>query len=243
MHFLICLWLLDFLRNAAGRKGRYYLMGDVFVYPESEHVERKVAPDIALFLGVSAEPRRVWKVWEEGRTPELVVEVVSDTEGGELGRKLQLYAQMGVKEYLVVDPAQLLLGAVLGLWRRGETGLVQVEEGVQVELKTVGILLCWAEEQLTARWPDGSPLPLAEASFAESEKLRTALWEEKKQLSAVRRAQKEEARLRTLAEAERQEEARLRAQAEAERQEEARRRALAEAERDLLLAELRRLRG
>lgn len=43
-------------------------------------------------------------MWEFGKMPEVVIEIVSNTRGEEAGRKLRRYAQMGVLYYLIYDP-------------------------------------------------------------------------------------------------------------------------------------------
>lgn len=43
-------------------------------------------------------------MWEHGKAPELVLEIVSNRIGNEVGSKLKEYAQMGVVYYVVYDP-------------------------------------------------------------------------------------------------------------------------------------------
>ncbi len=74
-----------------------------------------LVPD--LFVSLDVQPHQDWYakehrsyfVWEFGKVPEVVVEVVSNREGGELDRKLDGYAEIGVPYYVVYDP-QLHLG-------------------------------------------------------------------------------------------------------------------------------------
>jgi hypothetical protein len=73
-----------------------------------------VVPDVLLSLGVKA-PTDVWEkrhrsyfIWEFGKSPDVVVEIVSNTEGGELGAKMDRYAQIGIPIYVVWDPAGFL---------------------------------------------------------------------------------------------------------------------------------------
>jgi Uma2 family endonuclease len=47
-------------------------------------------------------------VWEYGKPPEVVIEIVSNREAGEFSSKLTGYAKVGVKYYVVFDPEQLL---------------------------------------------------------------------------------------------------------------------------------------
>ncbi len=71
-----------------------------------------LVPD--MFLSLDVQPDEdIWRkenrsyfLWKYGKPPEVVVEVVSNKEGGELDRKLRLYARMGVWYYVVFDPEQ-----------------------------------------------------------------------------------------------------------------------------------------
>ncbi len=76
-----------------------------------------LVPDFLLSLGVRfpknirEKKYRSYFVWVYGKAPELVLEVVSNKEGGELEKKLPLYAQMGIPLYVVWDP-DLLISSV-----------------------------------------------------------------------------------------------------------------------------------
>lgn len=70
-----------------------------------------VVPDLLLSLNVQLPPE-VWQkrhrsyfVWEYGKPPDLVIEIVSNLKGGELDEKLGLYATIGIKYYVVFDPS------------------------------------------------------------------------------------------------------------------------------------------
>jgi len=70
-----------------------------------------LVPDMMLSLDVSAPRERVWEkqnrsyfVWEYGKVPELVIEIVSNLVGGELDSKFALYERIGVEYYVVFDP-------------------------------------------------------------------------------------------------------------------------------------------
>lgn len=74
-----------------------------------------VVPDFLLSLDVLplrfADPalskvENSYFVWEYGKAPEMVIEIVSNREGGELDRKLRLYAQVGVTYYVIFDPKE-----------------------------------------------------------------------------------------------------------------------------------------
>ena len=73
--------------------------------------EPPIVPDVFLSLDVSphedwwAKHHRSYFVWEFGKVPELVLEIVSNREGGEADRKLREYGRIGVTYYVIYDPA------------------------------------------------------------------------------------------------------------------------------------------
>ncbi|MEZ4866638.1 MAG: Uma2 family endonuclease [Caldilineaceae bacterium] len=73
-----------------------------------------IVPDIFVSLAVEvaddwwAQEHRSYFIWEFGKAPDVVIEIVSNRRGGETGRKVSLYAQLGVPYYVIYDP-QLLL--------------------------------------------------------------------------------------------------------------------------------------
>ncbi|MBX3011863.1 MAG: Uma2 family endonuclease [Caldilineaceae bacterium] len=78
--------------------------------------QQPLVPDMMLSLGVAVaddwwtREHRSYFIWEFGKVPDVVIEIVSNTEGNEAGRKLQRYAQWGVPYYVIYDP-QLLIQA------------------------------------------------------------------------------------------------------------------------------------
>jgi len=106
-----------------------------------------LVPD--LFVSLDAQPHPDWYakehrsyfVWEFGKVPEIVVEVVSNREGGELSRKLDGYAEIGVPYYVVYDPQRHLSEEVLQVFALRD-GVYQELE--QPSLARVGLRL--------ARW-------------------------------------------------------------------------------------------
>ncbi len=80
---------------------------DVLVYYR-ENTQLRVAPDVLVALGVRNDRRRrTYKVWEEGRPPDWVLEVVSKAtykEDTEPDKKQRAYRRMGVREVWLFDP-------------------------------------------------------------------------------------------------------------------------------------------
>jgi Uma2 family endonuclease len=73
-----------------------------------------IAPDVFISLDVSAPAdlrtteQRSYFMWEHGKPPEVVLEIVSNRKGKELESKRRDYAQMGVIYYVVFDPLRAL---------------------------------------------------------------------------------------------------------------------------------------
>lgn len=73
-----------------------------------------LVPDVMVSLEVSAPDNferkedRTYFVWEMGKPPDLVLEIVSNRKGHELGSKLKDYARAGVGYYIVYDPLHQL---------------------------------------------------------------------------------------------------------------------------------------
>jgi Uma2 family endonuclease len=71
-----------------------------------------LVPDTLLSLDVEvpgdylAKEHRSYFLWEFDKAPEAVVEIVSNTEGGETTDKMLKYAQIGILYYAIYDPAQ-----------------------------------------------------------------------------------------------------------------------------------------
>ena len=82
-----------------------YVSGNLLLYYEKGNPRKSVAPDCFVVFGVEPRRRRVYKLWEEGHGPEIVFEVSShSTQRQDVGKKMQLYAQLGVREYFIYDP-------------------------------------------------------------------------------------------------------------------------------------------
>ena len=82
-----------------------YVSGDLLIYYEEGNPRVSVAPDTFVVFGVEDRLRMNYKVWEEGRGPDFVLEVASPSTWREdVGRKRSVYARLGVREYFLFDP-------------------------------------------------------------------------------------------------------------------------------------------
>ena len=105
-------WQLEAILDAVGvLKIRYrdrpdvYVSGDLLIYYEEGNPRKSVAPDVFVVFGAANHKRNVYKLWEEPKAPDFVLEVASENTWREdLGRKRTLYAELGVREYWLFDP-------------------------------------------------------------------------------------------------------------------------------------------
>ena len=82
-----------------------YVSGDLLIYYEEGNPRASVAPDVFVVFGVEHRKRMNYKVWEEGKGPDFVLEVASpNTWREDVERKPAIYAGLGVSEYFLFDP-------------------------------------------------------------------------------------------------------------------------------------------
>jgi Uma2 family endonuclease len=98
-------YLIDALTEHFRRADDVYVAGNLFLYYKKGDPRAVVAPDLFVVKGVAKRDRKVYKLWEEHRSPCFMVEVTSDTTRDEdLSDKRTVYEQLGVEEYFLFDP-------------------------------------------------------------------------------------------------------------------------------------------
>ena len=197
-----------------------------------------IVPDVLLSLGVqraadySERRDRSYFAWEFGKVPEVCLEIVSNPEGDELtlskksqqkGRllsKKDLYAQIGVRYYVVFDPLQQIQGpddmkgAFLRVWMISPVGyreltppegLVTVGQSVWLEGVGLGLTL-WEgpfEEdvsRLWLRWCDLDGLVIPTGAEGQEMERQRADAEQQRAETERQRAETERQRAERLAE-------------------------------------------
>lgn len=112
--------------------------------------EPAVAPDFMLSLGVTPRPvssdkkDRSYLIWVHGKPPELVIEVVSNLKGEEMGRKMELYKQIRIAYYVVYDPFCLLSDRKLRAYQLSGTHYTEILVTDPFYLEEIGLgLTLW----------------------------------------------------------------------------------------------------
>jgi hypothetical protein len=82
-----------------------YVAGNMFIYYEEGNPRAAVAPDVFVVVGASKHVRPSYKLWEESKGPDFVLEITShSTRSEDQGAKRGIYAFLGVREYFQYDP-------------------------------------------------------------------------------------------------------------------------------------------
>ena len=82
-----------------------YVSADLLIYYEEDNPRVSIVPDVFVVFGVEDRKRGNYKVWEEGKGPDFVLEVASPSTWREdVERKPGVYAGLGVREYFLFDP-------------------------------------------------------------------------------------------------------------------------------------------
>ena len=148
----------------------------------SLHGEPPVVPDFMLSLGVEPRPvtgakaDRSYMTWVYGKAPDLVIEVVSNKEGGELSSKLEIYAKVRVTYYVVYDPFAMLGERELRAFRLAEGSYLEMVPPTSFPHIGLGLTV-WEGvlEDTHARWlrftdKNGTMLPTPDEQRAAAEK-------------------------------------------------------------------------
>jgi len=126
--------------------GRPFIVAaNVGVFPSA--TDAPLVPDVFLSLDtawrqpMSEKRNRSYFIWEHGKPPDLVIEVVSNKEGGELDRKVRAYERMHVLQYVVFDPFAMLGDALLTRFEMHGGVLVQQEGDLWFSTVGLGLAL------------------------------------------------------------------------------------------------------
>lgn len=163
-----------------------------------------IVPDLFLSLDVSAPGDRhktkSYFFWEFGKAPEVVIEIVSNTKGGELSSKKFDYGRLGVRYYVVYDPDRRLTDDSLQAFVLRGAGYVRLETAWLPEIG-LGLML-WRgvyedAEDTYLRWidqegnllPTGNEKAAREAERADQEAERADQEAEARRQAEARAAQ------------------------------------------------------
>ena len=130
LHLEILIWLIQALRAYYAAMPDTYVSGDILTYYTERNPRDVVAPDVLISFGIGQKRRHTYKVWEEGKVPDFVMEFSSKTTyRNDLTDKKALYAALGIPNYLLYDAEALYLSPPLMGFRLVEGVYVPIQPG------------------------------------------------------------------------------------------------------------------
>ena len=211
---------------------------DMLVYYAQGDNSRSVAPDVFVSFGVEQRDLPCYKVWEEGKPPDVVWEFGSRSTAKEDAReKKEKYRRMGVREYWLVDVDgkyhdrrvqgfELVNGEYVELpWDEGPDGTVTVwSPALQLEQRFIdGQLRFW--DRKTEKYlelPEEEERGAREQAESRAESEARGRREAESRAESEAQARRESDQAREQAESRAESEARARMEAESRAESEAR---------------------
>jgi len=168
-HVLQMFLLIEVLNHYWAEREDGFVGGDMFVYfsPDQVYTHDFRGPDVFVVQGVSKRSRKSWVVWQEGKAPDVVIELLSETtaEKDRNEKKLIYQDRLRVPEYFWYDPYS---GELAGFsLRDGKYVAIEPDADGRLVSQQLGLMLRrWEgvyqrEEATWLRWatPDGVLLP------------------------------------------------------------------------------------
>ena len=119
---------------------------ELVVYYQRGNNKARLQPDLQVVFGVGRGNRGSFRVWEEGKAPDFVLEVASpSTAENDARHKATEHAGIGVREYWRLDPGGSLMGRPLEGYSAsgGRYGPVEAVEregrGIWLRSKVLGL--------------------------------------------------------------------------------------------------------
>ena len=204
------LYAITALRTHFRDRDRIYVSGDMFVYFKEGDPRSVVAPDVFVVIGAPNHTRVSYKLWEEPKAPDFVLEITSrSTRAEDQGRKREVYASLGVREYWLFDPTGDWLAPPLQGFRlhggeyRPLPSLALVHGGLSLHSEALGLDVRLDEEgRLRFHDPEtGEDLPAHAEETAAHRVTKARLEEEAAAHRATKARLEEEAAARRTTEA------------------------------------------
>ncbi len=107
-HVLQMYLLIEPLRSYWAEREDVFVGGNMFVYfsPDQVLTHDFRGPDVFVVQGVERRERKSWLVWQEGKGPDVVIELLSETTAAkDKSEKKRIYQErLRVPEYFWYDP-------------------------------------------------------------------------------------------------------------------------------------------
>src|SRR5215471_5000169 len=103
--------MIDLIKTLQGfyeAQDNVCVSGNLLLFYKKGNKRKHISPDVFVVKGVPKRVRINYLVWQEGKGPDLVIELTSSsTRHEDLNRKFKLYQDvLKVKEYFLFDPTE-----------------------------------------------------------------------------------------------------------------------------------------
>ena len=113
-HRRLLIWTLQALEEHFAQKPEVYISGDIMMYYREGDPRKSISPDVLVCFGINPKLRLTYKIWEEGKAPDFVMEFSSkSTYDKDLNEKIDVYASLGIQDYFLYDAEGLYLPSPL----------------------------------------------------------------------------------------------------------------------------------
>jgi Uma2 family endonuclease len=182
--------LIDTLKAWYVAQPRVYVSGNLLLFYEKGNRRKHISPDVFVVKGIAKHDRPNYLLWDEGKGPDVVMEITSSsTRLEDLEDKFNFYQDvLHVKEYFLFDPLSDYLTPPLQghRLRRGHYRPIRTADGrlpsqvLRLHLERHGRELRLYDPE-ASRWLP-TPLERATQAEAENERLRRELAELRRRL-------------------------------------------------------------
>ena len=130
-HYYWIMWMRDVLNRHLAQNPGVYISGSLLMYDIEGPMRTAISPDILVCFGIGRGLRRTYKVWEEGKPPDFVMEFPSERTYREaLDANMAHYARMGIPAYFLYDPDRRYLPSPLMGFRLVDGAYVEISPNV-----------------------------------------------------------------------------------------------------------------
>ncbi len=152
-HRQLMIDLIESLKTWFATEPMVYVSGNLMCYYAEHKPSQSISPDVFVVRGAAKGERRVYKFWEEP-APNVVLEISSrKTRKEDFGKKKDIYAWLGVREYFVFDPEARLRAPLRAFRRRGEELVEEMVTGQRVLSHELGLDLIQTGDTLRLAVP------------------------------------------------------------------------------------------
>ena len=162
----------DMIETYFSQSPGVYISGNIMMYDIEGPARTAVSPDILVCFGIGQKFRRTYKVWEEGKPPDFVMEFSSKrTYRNDLDEKMAHYARMVIPEYFLHDPDRRYLPSPLLGFRLVEGTYVEITPDVdgRVHSETLNLDFALLDDGLAIYNPRAQEWLQTRAEKAEAE--------------------------------------------------------------------------